>query len=104
MRHVAGGVKAGLASPCNPRRVSIASDVSVQRLMERRKQALDICFGVVAMECDPQATGVPPLDPVADDPASERTVEVANEFLTQARQILSGQPKANRSRGAIHGV
>ncbi len=46
-------------------------------------------------DTDPQATGVPPLEPVADDPASERTAEIAREFLRQARQLLADQPKAN---------
>jgi 2,3-bisphosphoglycerate-independent phosphoglycerate mutase len=46
-------------------------------------------------DTDPQATGVPPLDPVAQDPASEKTAETAIAFLKQAREILAGQPKAN---------
>ena len=46
-------------------------------------------------DTDPQATGVPPLAPVASDPGSERTVEVALEFLDQSRAILADQPKAN---------
>ena len=46
-------------------------------------------------DTDPQATGVPPLDPVANDPDSQKTVEVAKEFLVQARQLLADQPKAN---------
>ncbi len=46
-------------------------------------------------DTDPQATGVPPLDPVAENPASQKTAEVAKEFLQQARQILASQPKAN---------
>ena len=46
-------------------------------------------------DTDPQATGVPPLDPVADSPGSQRTAEVAKEFLRQAREILADQPKAN---------
>ncbi len=46
-------------------------------------------------DTDPQATGVPPLDPVADDDASQKTAEVAREFLTQARKLLADQPKAN---------
>jgi 2,3-bisphosphoglycerate-independent phosphoglycerate mutase len=46
-------------------------------------------------DTDPQATGVPPLDPVSDDPGSQRTVEVAKAFLAQAKQILADQPKAN---------
>lgn len=46
-------------------------------------------------DTDPQATGVPPLDPVADDAASQRTAEVAKQFLAQARKILAGESKAN---------
>jgi len=46
-------------------------------------------------DTDPQATGVPPLDPVSDDPGSQRTVEVAKAFLAQAKQILADQAKAN---------
>lgn len=46
-------------------------------------------------DTDPQATGVPPLQPVARDAASKKTAEVATEFLRQARELLMGQPKAN---------
>lgn len=46
-------------------------------------------------DTDPQATGVPPLDPVAEDQASQKTAEVAKEFLRQAKEILKGHPKAN---------
>ena len=46
-------------------------------------------------DTDPQATGVPPLDPVAEDAASEKTAEVARNFLSQARRILASEPKAN---------
>jgi 2,3-bisphosphoglycerate-independent phosphoglycerate mutase len=46
-------------------------------------------------DTDPQRTGVPPLDPVANDAASQKTAAVAKEFLTQAKKILAGQPKAN---------
>ncbi len=46
-------------------------------------------------DTDPQATGVPPLEPVAEDAASRRTAEVAKEFLKQARVILKDQKKAN---------
>ncbi|MHB0955662.1 MAG: 2,3-bisphosphoglycerate-independent phosphoglycerate mutase [Pirellulaceae bacterium] len=50
--------------------------------------------GAVA-DTDPQVTGVPPLDPIANDPSSEKTAEIAIEFLKQARQLLAGHPKAN---------
>ncbi len=46
-------------------------------------------------DTDPQATGVPPLDPVAEDAASQKTADVAKEFLKQAKAILKDQPKAN---------
>ena len=46
-------------------------------------------------DTDPQATGVPPLDPVARNAASEKTAKVAKEFLRQARETLKDQPKAN---------
>ncbi len=46
-------------------------------------------------DTDPQATGVPPLDPVAEDDASAKTVDVAKEFLKQAREILKDEKKAN---------
>lgn len=46
-------------------------------------------------DTDPQITGVPPLEPVATDPDSEKTVEIAKQFLVQARQLLADQPRAN---------
>jgi 2,3-bisphosphoglycerate-independent phosphoglycerate mutase len=52
-------------------------------------------LGAKVRDTDPQATGVLPLEPTTDDPASRKTVEVAKEFLTQARKILASHPKAN---------
>jgi 2,3-bisphosphoglycerate-independent phosphoglycerate mutase len=46
-------------------------------------------------DTDPQKTGVPPLEPVATEPGSQRTAELAKEFIAQAEKILAGQPKAN---------
>ncbi len=46
-------------------------------------------------DTDPQKTGVPPLDPVAADLQSQRTADVARQFIAQARAILIDQPKAN---------
>ncbi len=46
-------------------------------------------------DTDPQKTGVPPLEPVATEPGSRRTAEIAKAFLAQAGKILAGQPKAN---------
>ncbi len=46
-------------------------------------------------DTDPQRTDVPPLDALASDKVSERTAEVARQFIIQARQLLADQPKAN---------
>jgi 2,3-bisphosphoglycerate-independent phosphoglycerate mutase len=46
-------------------------------------------------DTDPQKTGVPPLDPVGHDEPSQRTVEVANQFLAQAREMLRDDAPAN---------
>ena len=52
-------------------------------------------LGGNVLDTDPQATGVPPQDPVAGDHDSERTVEVVQQFLDQARELLADQPVAN---------
>lgn len=46
-------------------------------------------------DTDPQAVGVPPLDPVPRDAAAEPTVKVAKEFLRQAREVLKNDSPAN---------
>lgn len=46
-------------------------------------------------DTDPQATGVPPLPPVANDAASEKTADIASQFLAQAKVLLKDQPHAN---------
>jgi len=46
-------------------------------------------------DTDPQMTGVMALEPVAQNPQSQKTAEVAKEFLRQAKSILAGHPKAN---------
>ncbi|MFO0941897.1 MAG: 2,3-bisphosphoglycerate-independent phosphoglycerate mutase [Pirellulales bacterium] len=46
-------------------------------------------------DTDPQAVGVLPLDPVATDAASQKTAQIAKEFLRQAKEILKSEKKAN---------
>src|SRR5262245_4282047 len=46
-------------------------------------------------DTDPQATGVPPLEPQARDSASAATANVARQFLTQAREVLRPDRPAN---------
>jgi len=80
------------------REVSIPGvEVFVEPVREHRFVAVfraDGLGGNVA-DTDPQKTGVPPLDPTPHDAASERTAQVAREFIHQARRLLAGQPKAN---------
>ena len=52
-------------------------------------------LGGHVIDTDPQKTGVPPLDPVGQDPAGQKTAEVAKQFIAQAEKILAGQAKAN---------
>lgn len=46
-------------------------------------------------DTDPQRTGVPPLEPSADDYDSQRTAEIAGKFLAQAQQLLVDFTTAN---------
>lgn len=46
-------------------------------------------------DTDPQATGKAPLDPVAKAPGSQKTAEVAKEFLRQAKEVLKNDAPAN---------
>ena len=46
-------------------------------------------------DTDPQATGVPLLDPIPQNDASRRTAEVAAEFARQGAALLADQSAAN---------
>jgi 2,3-bisphosphoglycerate-independent phosphoglycerate mutase len=46
-------------------------------------------------DTDPQQTGVPPLECVANDPQGKRTAELVNELDQQVRLLLRDEPKAN---------
>jgi len=46
-------------------------------------------------DTDPQREGMPPLDPTALEPTAKRTAELVQSFLTQAREVLAGEPRAN---------
>lgn len=48
-------------------------------------------LGAAITDTDPQTTGVPPLDPEATDPGSERTADLMTRFLAQARETLRGE-------------
>ncbi len=46
-------------------------------------------------DTDPQKTGVPPLAPRAANPASQKTADIAAEFIKQATKLLANEKKAN---------
>jgi len=46
-------------------------------------------------DTDPQKTGVPPLEPVGENEASQKTAELCKEFLKQAAVILKDDSPAN---------
>ncbi|RPI84047.1 MAG: 2,3-bisphosphoglycerate-independent phosphoglycerate mutase [Planctomycetaceae bacterium] len=52
-------------------------------------------LGGAVHDTDPQKTGVAPLDPVARNAASQRTADIAREFLAKAREVLKGDAPAN---------
>jgi 2,3-bisphosphoglycerate-independent phosphoglycerate mutase len=60
-------------------------------LVVLRGQALD----PHVTDTDPQATGVPALEPRALIPAAERTAEVAAALSAEARRVLADEPAAN---------
>jgi 2,3-bisphosphoglycerate-independent phosphoglycerate mutase len=52
-------------------------------------------LGGAVEDTDPQKTGVPPLEPVARDAASQKTADIARAFLKAAREVLKNEEKAN---------
>lgn len=54
----------------------------------------DNLFGEIE-DTDPQKTGVPPLRPVAADPAAEPTTRIVEEFVRQTGNILKNEKQAN---------
>ncbi|MCH7990108.1 MAG: 2,3-bisphosphoglycerate-independent phosphoglycerate mutase [Planctomycetes bacterium] len=46
-------------------------------------------------DTDPQKTGVPPLEPVGKNEASQKTAEICKEFLRQAADVLKNDAPAN---------
>lgn len=48
-------------------------------------------------ETDPLVTGKPslPVEPLEDTPEARRTAQLVNEWITQAREVLKDEPRAN---------
>ena len=52
-------------------------------------------LGDAVNDTDPQATGVPPLPAKGEDPASEKTAKVANQFVAEATRVLQDDAPTN---------
>jgi 2,3-bisphosphoglycerate-independent phosphoglycerate mutase len=52
-------------------------------------------LGAEVEDTDPERTGVPPLEPVARDAASERTAALLRRFIEQAAALLADEHPAN---------
>jgi 2,3-bisphosphoglycerate-independent phosphoglycerate mutase len=80
------------------RQVSIAGvEVFVEPVKEHRFVVVfrgEGLGGNVA-DTDPQMVSVPPLEPRATSIDSQKTAQVAAEFIRQAKELLADQPKAN---------
>ncbi len=71
--------------------------IFVEPVKEHRFVVVFRATGLVGnvKDTDPQAVGVPPLAAHAADAASQRTAEIANEFIQQATKLLASEKKAN---------
>lgn len=72
-------------------------EVIVEAVKEHRFVVIfrGLGLGGHVRDTDPQQVGVPPLAAVADDPASQKTADLANQFVAQARELIKTEPKAN---------
>lgn len=71
--------------------------IFVEPVKEHRFVVVFRATGLVGnvKDTDPQAVGVLPLAAHAADAASQRTAEIANEFIQQATKLLASEKKAN---------
>jgi len=85
-----------LAESLNAIRIE-GAEIFVQPVKEHRFVVVFRGQGLGAKigDTDPQVTGQPPSPAVGQDAASQTTADIANEFVTQARQLLRDQPAAN---------
>lgn len=74
-------------------------DVTVSPVKEHRAVVVFRAAGLsgAVADTDPQDTGVPPLAARAldGDAATQRTADLANEFVAQASRLLADEPAAN---------
>jgi len=73
------------------------ADIILETVKEHRAALLirgDALGGDID-DTDPQKLGVPPLEPVANTPGSEKTVALVKKFLDQAHKAIADEPNAN---------
>ena len=89
-RRVIDKVRSGLRAP---------DGVDVTLIHEKEHRAVLVLraagLGAQLDDTDPQRTGLPPITATARHPDSERTAEIVQDLLEQAREILSDEPVAN---------
>jgi 2,3-bisphosphoglycerate-independent phosphoglycerate mutase len=71
--------------------IKVAAEMEYRAGLVMRAEGLDDRVS----DSDPQVTGVPPKALEALDPQAGRTVEIANEFLRQAAELLKDEAPAN---------
>lgn len=75
--------------------ISLGPDVELFLVHEKEHRVVLVLrgegLGAGIAETDPQRTGVPPLEPRPLDEASVRAARLLEEFLAQARTLLSGE-------------
>jgi 2,3-bisphosphoglycerate-independent phosphoglycerate mutase len=81
------------------REVKLGNGIEVFFRHEREHRVLVVLRGdgldPRVSDTDPQATGVPPLEAAALDPAAKRTADLVNELDAQVRKLLDNEPQAN---------
>ncbi len=82
-------------------RKGVRVDGSIELFIETVKEHRGVVvfrgegLGGEIQDTDPQKIGAKPLDPIALNSGSEKTAELANQFIAQATTVLADEKKAN---------
>jgi 2,3-bisphosphoglycerate-independent phosphoglycerate mutase len=96
----AGRIKSEEAAPIVARLAQVripGVEVEVQPVKEYRFVVVFRGEGLApdVDETDPQRTGVPPQPALARTPAAKRTADLVNQWISEARKAIAGEPRAN---------
>lgn len=89
-RRVVAKLRAALQPPAGVQ-IDLVVEKEHRVVLRLRGEGLEAAVS----DTDPLVEGRPDLRCIADEPGSERTAEVVNDFLAQAREILSDEPALN---------